>query len=74
MEKAQGNLSVIRQKGEYQHGRFKKTKYAKFSEKFPGYVCVSAGKKMFVFKKIWRALFSCYLRFEIRLFVLLSTN
>ena len=24
---------------------------------------------MFVFRKIWRALFSCYLRFEFRLFI-----
>ena len=27
-----------------------------------------------VFWKIWRALFSCYLRFEIRLFALLTTK
>ena len=29
---------------------------------------------MFVFQKTWRALFSCYLRFEIGPFVLLTTN
>ena len=29
--------------------------------------------KEFVFRKIWRALFSCYLRFEIRPFTLLPT-
>ena len=29
---------------------------------------------MFVFRKIWRALLSCYLRFEIRTFALLPTN
>ena len=29
---------------------------------------------MFVFWKIWRSLFSCYLRFEIRPFALLPTN
>ena len=29
---------------------------------------------MFVFRKIWRAWFSCYLRFEIRPFALLPTN
>ena len=29
---------------------------------------------MFVFRNIWRALFSCNTRFEIRLFVLLPTN
>ena len=28
---------------------------------------------MFVFRKIWRALLSCYLRFEIRPFALLPT-
>ena len=29
---------------------------------------------MFVFRKIWRALFSCNTRFEIRPFALLPTN
>ena len=29
---------------------------------------------MFVFRKIWRALLSCYLRFEIRTFALLPTK
>ena len=29
---------------------------------------------MFVFQNIWRALFSCYLRFEIRPFALLLTK
>ena len=29
---------------------------------------------MFVFRKIWHALFSCYLRFEIRLFALSPTK
>ena len=29
---------------------------------------------MFLFRKIWRALFSCYLRFEIRFFALLLTK
>ena len=48
--------SVIRQKGESQDRCFKKIKHAKFSENT--YVCVSGGKKMFVFRKIWRALFS----------------
>ena len=28
---------------------------------------------MFAFRTFWRALFSCYLRFEIRLFALLPT-
>ena len=30
--------------------------------------------RSFVFRKIWRALFSCYLHFEIRLFSLSPTN
>ena len=30
--------------------------------------------EMFVFRKIWRALFSCNTRFEIRIFALLPTN
>ena len=29
---------------------------------------------MFVFRKIWRALYSCFLRFEIRPFTILSTK
>ena len=29
---------------------------------------------MFVFPKIWRALFSCYLRFEIHPFALITTS
>ena len=29
---------------------------------------------MFVFRKIWYALLSCYLRFEVRLFALLPTK
>ena len=32
------------------------------------------GQEMFVFWKIWRALLSCYLRFEIRPFALLLTK
>ena len=32
--------------------------------------CVSGGKKCLFFWKIWRALLSCYLRFEIRTFAL----
>ena len=38
------------------------------------YVCVSGGKKCSFFCKIYRALFSCYLRFEIRLFPLLQAQ
>ena len=33
--------------------------------------CVSGGKKHSFFRKIWRALYSCYLRFEIRPFAIL---
>ena len=60
-----GNLSVIRQKGESQNGCFKKSKHAKFSEKKKmsytppppsppnthTYVCVSGGKKCSFFGK-----------------------
>ena len=70
--------SVIRQKGESQNGCFKKTKHAKFpkNEHFlppdtHTYECVSEG---FVFRKIWRALFSWNTRFEIRPFALLPAN
>ena len=38
------------------------------------HVCVSWGKKCSFFGKIWRALFSCNIHFEIRLFAFLSTN
>ena len=38
------------------------------------YVCVSGGKKCLCFRKIWCALFSCYVRFEIRFFALLPAN
>ena len=64
------NSSVIRQKGEPQNGCFKKTKHAKFSEKRK---CAYQGIKMFVFRKIWRALFSWNTHFEIRPFALLLT-
>ena len=55
---------------------YKKKKHAKFSEKrkflTPWYTHVRiGGQKMFVFRKIWRALFSCNTRFEIRPFALL---
>ena len=51
--------SVIKQKGESQNGRFKTTKYAKFSEKSKHflppdthpYLCVSGGKKYSFFEK-----------------------
>ena len=64
------NSSVIRQKGESQNGCFKKTKHAKFSEKR---TCAYQGIKMFVFRKIWRALFPWNTHFEIRPFALLLT-
>ena len=38
------------------------------------YVCISEGKKMFFFWKIWRALFSWNTRFEICPFALLLTK
>ena len=52
------NLSVIRRKGESQNRCFKKTRHAKFS-----------AKRTFVFRKIWRVLFSWNTRFEIRPFL-----
>ena len=61
-------IAVIRQVGESQNGGNKKTKPVKFSEKWTflaPYLCVSGGKKCSFFRKIWRALFSCYLYFEI---------
>ena len=60
--------SVIRKKGESHNGCFKKTKHPKFFEKQAG------GKKMFVFRKIWRALFSWNTHFEIRPIALLPTK
>ena len=56
-------LSILWQKGESQNGGNKNTKHAKFSEK----------RKTFVFRKIWRALYSCYLPFENRPFAILQT-
>ena len=38
------------------------------------YVYVSGGKKYSFFWKIWLALFSCYLHFEIHPFALLPSN
>ena len=65
--------SVIRQKGEFQNGGNKKKKLCKFSEKLTfltpwhAHVRVYIRRcEMSVFQDIWRALFSCYLRFEIR--------
>ena len=37
-------------------------------------MCAHEGKKMFIFQKIWYALFSYYLRFEICSFALSPTN
>ena len=58
----------------------RKTKHTKFSEKrtflTPWYAHVRVRirrQEMFVFRKIWRALFSCNARFEIRPFDLLPT-
>ena len=69
--------SVKRQKGKSQDGCNKKTKHTKFSEerKFltPWYAYVRFTYTKVVFGKIWRALFSCYTRLEIRPFALLPT-
>ena len=56
--------SVIRQKSESQNGCYKKTKHGVRIRR----------KGMFVFRKIWRALFSCNTRFTISLFVLLPSK
>ena len=73
--------TVIRQKGEPPNGGNKKSKHAKFSVKrtflIPWYAHVSVrirGLEMFVFPKIWRALFPSYLRFEIRFFYFISDD
>ena len=74
------NSSVIKGK-KSQNGGNKKTKLANFpkNEHFlppdtRAYVCVSGSKKCSFFQKMCRALFSYYLRLEIRLFALLPTN
>ena len=61
------SLLVVRQKGESQNRINKKTKHVAFSEKTDIY-------EMFFLRKIWRALFSCYLHFEIRLSASLLTS
>ena len=73
--------SVIRQKGISQNEGDKKTKHAKFFEKWtfltPWYahVCVRIrGWEMFVIRKIWRAFFSYYYHFDIHPFALLPTK
>ena len=61
---AEDILSVIRQKGKFQNGCFKKTKHTKFSEKrlflTPRYaqgvwIVRIRGYELFVFRKIWCA-------------------
>ena len=62
-------------KGEFKNGGNKKTNHVKFSEKNPNIsqplihtrTCTYQGAKNVwgFFRKIWRDLFSCYLRFEI---------
>ena len=68
------------QKDEAQSAGYEKTKHTKFSEKLtfltPWYAHVrvwNMGQKMLVFQKIWCALFSCNLGFEICPFTLLPT-
>ena len=65
MEEKVGNKS----KGRILNRFFKKTKHVKFSEKR-----TFLTKEMFVFLKIWRALFSWNTRFEIRSFALLPAR
>ena len=66
---------------EPENGGNKKTKQAKFSEKrtFLSLIictCTYAYQKvrMFVFRKMWPALYSCYLRFTICPFALILTT
>ena len=62
--------SVMWQEGESQSGGNKNTKHAKFSEKRT----FKNGLKNVRFSEIWRALYSCYLRFDIRPFAILPTK
>ena len=66
-------LVDIRQKGESKNGCCMKTKHAKFSEKRI-FLNPDTHTYQGIFWKIWQALFSCYLCFEVRLFALLPTN
>ena len=75
------NSSVLWQKGESQNGGNKNTKHAKFSEKRTFFyplirtrTCTYQGVKNVRFSENWRALYSCYLRFEIRSFAIVPTN
>ena len=69
---------IIRQKSESQNGCFKKTKQAKFSEKRPFLLMIRTrtrayqGVRNVRFSEIWCALFSWNIRFEIRLFCLIT--
>ena len=72
------NLSVIREKGESQNGCYKKTKHPKFSKNGPFLRSADICTRMYQrvrnvrFWKIWRTLFSCNTRFEIRPFAFFS--
>ena len=70
--KAKGRISKrVLQENKARHV-FQKTK---ISYPYVSYAraCAYQGLEMFVLRKIWRALFSCNTRFEIRLFALLPT-
>ena len=70
----ESNSLVVRQKGEPENGCYKKAKHVKISEKRTFLTPWYADVCMFVFWKIWWALFSCNTRFEIRPFGLLRTS
>ena len=81
LETKNQNYALMSRKTESQNRCFKKTKPVKFSVKRiflnPWYAHVHVRIwewEMFVFRKIWRALFSWNTRFEIRHFVLLLAN
>ena len=65
---------MVRQNGESQNRGNKKTKRAKLSKKQTFFTPWYGSKKCLLFGKFDVVLFSCYLRFEIRLFALLLTQ
>ena len=73
------NSLIIKQKGESQNGCYKKIAHQIFRETNISYCLIHTPLSAYqglrnVFQKIWRALFSCSSRFEIRLFALLPMN
>ena len=70
---------VLRQKGESQNGCYKKNKARQIFKKNEHFLPPDTHmhirrQEMFVFQKIWHALFSCNIRFESFPFALLATK